>query len=79
MRFFTDLKSKQINGLSANYYVAPPKAFVSETLGEHDTFGMDELETIDNLVDREAICLTDCEFYKMEKRLLAIIITSFEL
>lgn len=29
--------------------------------------------------DQEVVCLTDCSFYKIEKRVLAIIITSFEL
>jgi hypothetical protein len=29
--------------------------------------------------DSEAICLTDCYFYKIDKRLLAIVITSFEI
>ena len=34
---------------------------------------------MDSMVDKEMVCLKDSKFFKIEKRLLAIIITSFEL
>ena len=34
---------------------------------------------MESVVDKEVVCLKDSEFYKIEKRVLAIIITSFEL
>jgi len=46
-------------------------------MGPFQTFGMDLPDGLNNNSDKEVVCLSDCSFYIIDKRLLAIIITSF--
>lgn len=74
MRHYNEGKSK----INSHYYITG-KGYSSEKLKDGDTFGFEQLDIVDLVTDKEVVCIRDCSMYRIEKRILAIIITSFDL
>ena len=76
IRYFNQAGSKPASS-SQNYYISNQRPYTVISIGKHDSFGMEPPEQAE--IEKEVICSSDCIFLKIDKRLLAIIITSFDL
>lgn len=66
------------SALGHNYYISAHRPYTLHPISKYDSFGMESPDQSAE-IEKEVICSEDCIFLKIDKRLLAIIITSFDL
>jgi hypothetical protein len=79
MRCYNPTNLKYPSGLGHNYYISSLRPYSVVIINEYDSFGMESSDLKEAETEKEVVCSEDCVFLKIEKRLLAIIITSFDL
>jgi hypothetical protein len=77
IRYFNQTGAKPAALSSQNYYISSQRPYTLISIDKHDSFGMESPDQVE--IEKEVICSSDCVFLKIDKRLLAIIITSFDL
>lgn len=77
VRYFNQAGSRPAVSSNQNYIISSQRPYNFISLAKHDSFGMEPPEQAE--IEKEVICSSDCVFLKIDKRLLAIIITSYDL